>query len=318
MIIHIIGTVTGQVNEGMRNIATHLAKEFENDNKVLYSGLKQIPQILINSRKSDVTFIFARANKMVYELSKIVSMLCQNTWIVLVQKPDEDFINKNNKKTLKCNYLSITQNDVKDVKILKDYKKKIFNVGIKANKFSPVSNKKQEELKVKYGFDPQKLLVVHVGHCSKGRGLEDFLQITTAQRMVVASGMFEDQQVVELLKKAGVKLYTGYLENVEEIYQMADVYLFPTKSTEFVISIPLSVMEALSTGVPVIGYKSFKNLKEISSKEGAVVLVDKADDIDEVLPMIAKMKSDVSLLSNTDSWKVVASKVLNIIKENQK
>ena len=93
--------MTGQVNEGMRNIATHLAKEFEMNNKVLYSGLKQIPQILINSKKSDVTLIFARANKMVYELSKIVSMLCHNTWIVLVQKPDEDFINKNNKKPLK-------------------------------------------------------------------------------------------------------------------------------------------------------------------------------------------------------------------------
>lgn len=316
MIIHIIGTMTGQVNEGMRNIATHLAKEFETDNKVLYSGLKQIPQILINSKKSDVTLIFARANKNVYELAKIVSMLCPNTWIVLVQKPDADFINKNNSKPLKCNYLSITENDIEDVKIVDKYKKELFNVGIKSNKFLPVSSKRQEELKIKYGFDPRKLLVVHVGHCSKGRGLEDFLQITTAQRMIVASGMFEDQQVVGLLNKSGVSLHTGYLENVEEIYQMADVYLFPTKSTEFVISIPLSVMEALSAGVPVIGYKSFKNLTEISSKDGAIVLIEEANDIDEVLPMIAKMKSEVSLLNNTDSWKVVASKVLNVIKEN--
>lgn len=29
MVIHVIGTVNGQVNEGMRNVATHLAKEFE-------------------------------------------------------------------------------------------------------------------------------------------------------------------------------------------------------------------------------------------------------------------------------------------------
>ena len=39
MVIHVIGTVNGQVNEGMRNVATHLAKEFETDNSVLYSGL---------------------------------------------------------------------------------------------------------------------------------------------------------------------------------------------------------------------------------------------------------------------------------------
>ena len=58
MVIHVIGTVNGQVNEGMRNVATHLAKEFEKENTVLYSGLKQIPQIVLNARRADVTMIF--------------------------------------------------------------------------------------------------------------------------------------------------------------------------------------------------------------------------------------------------------------------
>ena len=58
MVIHVIGTVNGQVNEGMRNVATHLAKEFEKENTVLYSGLKQIPQIVLNSRRADVTILF--------------------------------------------------------------------------------------------------------------------------------------------------------------------------------------------------------------------------------------------------------------------
>ena len=53
MVIHVIGTVNGQVNEGMRNVATHLAKEFEKDNTVLYSGLKQIPQIVQTGRCYD-------------------------------------------------------------------------------------------------------------------------------------------------------------------------------------------------------------------------------------------------------------------------
>ncbi len=33
-------------------------KEFEKDNTVLYSGLKQIPQIVLNSRRADATMIF--------------------------------------------------------------------------------------------------------------------------------------------------------------------------------------------------------------------------------------------------------------------
>ena len=239
MVIHVIGTVNGQVNEGMRNVATHLAKEFEKENTVLYSGLKQIPQIVLNSRRADATMIFARANKLVYSLASIVTKMCRNTWIVLVQKPDSNFMARNNKHPLKCNYLSITEGDMKGVKVVSGCKKILFSVGIKAEKFAPVSAEQQMMLK----------------------------QIHTAQRMVVASGMFEDENVIRILNEARVKIHKGYLENVEEVYQMADAYLFPTRSAEFVISIPLSVMEALSCGVPVIGSKSFENLNEITGSE---------------------------------------------------
>lgn len=315
MVIHVIGTVNGQVNEGMRNVATHLAKEFEKDNTVLYSGLKQIPQIVLNARRADVTMIFARANKLVYTLASIVTKMCRNTWIVLVQKPDSDFMARNNKHPLKCSYLSITECDMKNVKVVSGCKKKLFSVGIKADKFAPVSVEQQKMLKQKYGFDPSKPLVIHVGHCSKGRGLEDFAKIHTAQRMVVASGMFEDENVVRVLNDAKVKIHKGYLENVEEVYQMADAYLFPTRSAEFVISIPLSVMEALSSGVPVIGYKSFENLNEITGSEGAITLIDNADQLDEVLPEVIKKKSDHSLLEKTGSWGNVAQSVLRMVRE---
>ncbi len=315
MVIHVIGTVNGQVNEGMRNIATHLAGEFEKENTVLYSGLKQIPQIILNSARADVTMIFARANKLVYSLASTVTKLCRNTWIVLVQKPDADFMEKNNRRPLKCSYLSITESDMRDVKIASGRKKKLFSVGVKADKFAPVSAEQQKKLKQMYGFDPSKPLVIHVGHCSKGRGLEDFAKIHTAQRMIVASGMFEDENVVRILNDAKVKIHKGYIENVEEVYQMADVYLFPTRSAEFVISIPLSVMEALSSGVPVIGYKSFENLKGITGSEGAITLIDNAEQLDAVLPEVVKKKSDHSLLEKTGSWGEAAQSVLRMGRE---
>lgn len=318
MVIHVIGTVNGQVNEGMRNIATHLAKEFEKDNTVLYSGLKQILQIVLNSKHADVTMIFARANNLIYSLASIVTKLCKNTWIVLVQKPDSDFMEKNNKHPLKCSYLSITECDMKDVKVASGCKKKLFSVGIKTEKFVPVSSERQKMLKQKYGFDPSKPLVIHVGHCSKGRGLEDFVKIHTAQRMVVASGMFEDENVVRILNEAKVKIHKGYLENIEEIYQMADVYLFPTRSAEFVISIPLSAMEALSSGVPVIGYKSFENLNELKGSEGSITLIDNAEQLDKVLPEVIRKKSNHSLLEKTGSWDDVAQGVLGMIQEENR
>lgn len=316
MIIHIIGTVNGQINEGMRNVATHLAKEFEKSNTVLYSNLKQLPNIIINSKKADVTLIFARANKLVYELTNIVEKLCKNTWLVLVQRPDAYFLEKNKKHILRCNYLSLTKADVTDIKIASGKKKSFFTVGIDVNKFVPISKEKQSVLKKKYGFDPEQPLITHVGHCSKGRGLEDFIKITKSQHLIVASGMFEDKGVIARLNEAKVKIYRGYLQNIEEIYQMSDAYLFPTKSPEFVISIPLSVTEALSCGVPVIGYSSFDNLREIDSIQGSISLIENADEIDQILPGVIKKRSNYSLLKNPDSWNTVASKVQKMLQED--
>lgn len=312
--IHIISTVNGQVNEGMRNVATHISKAFEKDHEVRYSGLKDVASIIKNSRACDVTMIFARANKLVYWLSRAVTVFSKNLWIVCVQKPDADFTALVRKHPLKANYLTIVEKDLDEVMVRPGCRKELFSVGIKADKFSPVDKARQEKLKGKYGFSPNRPLVIHVGHCSAGRGLEDFAAISDADRMVVASGMFENAETVKTLEDAGVKIHKGYLEHVEEIYQMADVYLFPTHSAEFVISIPLSVMEALSCGVPVIGYKDFENLAAIPAAEGAVTLINSKGELNAAVADAVKRKQNQGYLTEPKTWEQVADDVLNIVR----
>ena len=314
--IHIVSTVNGQVNEGMRNVATHIAKALEKDNEVRYSGLKNLASIIKNSFSCDVTMVFARANKLVYRLCRLISLFSRNLWIVCVQKPDNDFTALAGRHPLKANYLTLSENDLAGINPGNGCRKETFNVGIKADKFSPVDKKRQNELKVKYGFDPYRILVIHVGHCSAGRGLEDFAAITDADRMVVASGMFENAETVKTLNEAGVKIHNGYMEHVEEIYQMADVYLFPTRSAEFVISVPLSVMEALSCGVPVIGYRDFSNLSDIPAEDGAVSLIDDKSGLNAAVTRAAAKKCDKCYLIVSRTWDQVASDVLNIVGRN--
>ena len=320
MKIHILGTVNGQVNEGMRNVATHIARCYEKNHVVVYSGLKQIGSILRNSVSADITMVFARANKLVYWMTRCVELFCKNVWFVCVQRPDDDFQRLCEKRPLNCNYLAISKEDIDQVPCAMGYAKYMFEVGINLEKFRPVNTEHQRQLKIKYGIDPNRLLAVHIGHCSKGRGLEDFAYLDNQrfERLIIASGMFEDENTVKFLEQNGIRIHKGYLEHVEEIYQMADVYLFPTKSNEFVISIPLSVMEALACGTPVVGYQSFANLQDISCAKGAITYIDSVEELCDVACIQATNKQEVSLLTNALTWYDTATQVLQMMESEKK
>ncbi|NLI92080.1 MAG: glycosyltransferase family 4 protein [Peptococcaceae bacterium] len=318
MKIHIISTINGFENEGMRNIATHLAECFEQENTVFYSSLHDICKILKHSLQADVTFIFARANTQVYYICRIIERLCRNIYIVIVQKPQRNFISKNNNRPLQCSYFAIASGDLSNLRIAEGYHASKMTIGINAEKFRPVSEETALKLKEKYGFDTTKPLIVHVGHCSEGRGLEDFcfLDPNTFERMVIASGMFESHEIVQALQKAGVKLHVGFMPDINEIYQMADVYLFPTRSAEFVISIPLSVMEALSCGTPVVAYKSFENIALIEiNNPKAIKTISNCNELYTAVDEIKNLKNDTSYLSNPLSWSNVADIILQEIRE---
>jgi glycosyltransferase involved in cell wall biosynthesis len=233
----------------------------------------------------------------------------------VVQKPDEGFIRKCKKHPLPCSYFTVCKEDVASLCVRTGYSMFDLPVGINNDKFYPVSSDIKRELKKKYGFDMEKPLVIHVGHCSVGRGLEDFQYIDSAkfQSMVVASGMFDNEDVKSTLLKSGVKIHTGYLEKINEIYQMADAYFFPTQNDEYVISIPLSVMEALSCGVPVLAYSSFGKLRNIKASSESIHLIDSKNEINDALAGIVTMKHDASFLHDPLSWEEVAGLVYKIV-----
>jgi len=314
MNIHIISTVNGQQNEGMRNVATHLGKSFEKENNVVYSALNDVLKIPARCLKSDVTMIFARCVGNVYIIARVASFFSKNLKLFLVQKPAKEYQTKNNKNPINADYYTICEDDAKEIRLCEGKKMIPFTAGINAGKFSPVSKQKAKELKAKYGFDTDKPLVVHVGHLSTGRGLEDFVSFSKDKysRLIVASGMFENENTVKVLEDNGVKIIRGYLENVNEVYQMADVYLFPTKTGDYVISLPLSVMEALSCGVPVIAYKSFEKINAIDvNDDRAVVLINNQGEIEAATANAVSLKCEKSYLSDAKSWDEIASEILN-------
>lgn len=320
MKLHIIGTVNGMTNEGMRNVATHLARGFEKHHPVRYSTLKNVGAIYKNSLWADVTVVFARANTQLYWLMRVVQRLCKNVWLVSVQRPMDGFLRRNDKHPLRCDWLYLSESDIQPVRLYPGKSAHFFRPGINLKKFTPVDAETQTQLKRKYGFDPARPVAIHVGHCSAGRGLEAFCDLDKDkyQRLAVVSGMFEDEQTVSRLEADGVTILRGYLEYIQEIYQMADLYLFPTRSNEYVISVPLSVMEALACGTPAVGFRDFPRLQELAQQPEDMVLVRSPQELTAAADSLMSRKRPECLLRDPHSWDAVAEQILKIIRSAMK
>ena len=107
------------------------------------------------------------------------------------------------------------------------------------------------------GVDASETLVLHVGHLNRSR--LDAAEIRALARrpglrfiVVGSTSTPQDRALIRDLESAGCRVIADYLERVEDLYAAADVYLFPTREQRSSIGIPLSVLEALACGVPVV------------------------------------------------------------------
>lgn len=128
----------------------------------------------------------------------------------------------------------------------------------------------KNELRSKHGLPLDKKLVLHVGHFRKNRRLD---LLAAAQKrlsvdntlFIIVGGTFhpEEDNITAFLKASGCMVINHYVDNIEELYNACDVMVFPIDKLREdynpkhydeigVIDMPLSILEALSCGLPVI------------------------------------------------------------------
>jgi len=144
--------------------------------------------------------------------------------------------------------------------------------GVDTDRFIPVSAEKSKELKLKYGFDPDKKLILHVGHMKDGRNIAELMKIDEQyQVLLVVSTLSKERQnpalKEQLLSCPNIKIMEGYIPCIEEIYQMCDAYFFPVQKIGHCIDVPLSCLEAASCNKPVIT-TNYGEMQEFIGKEG--------------------------------------------------
>ena len=144
--------------------------------------------------------------------------------------------------------------------------------GVDTEKFISVSREEQNALKKKYGLEENKPVVLHVGHLNKGRNVGQLLNISSKYQIVlVTSTLTKSEEDIflknDLLTLPNIKIFDEYIPNIEEIYQLADLYFFPVIADGHCIDIPLSSMEAAACNKPVLT-TNYGEMREFIGKDG--------------------------------------------------
>jgi len=136
-----------------------------------------------------------------------------------------------------------------------NFKTAYLRSGIDLKRFYPVSERQKLDLRSKWGFPQEKKILLHVGHINENRGLHDLFEIApnSAHILIVGStSTVQDERLKNALILRGATVVDDYVESIEEIYQMADLYVFPTRIYSAAMEFPLSVLEAMACGLPIL------------------------------------------------------------------
>ena len=144
--------------------------------------------------------------------------------------------------------------------------------GVDTNCFQPVSSEKKRLLRQKYGIPEDMPVVFHAGHLKAGRniGILSKLPSNFYVLLAVSSITLQEQDLSirsDLEHRPNTKIIDSYVPHIEELYQLADSYVFPVEEGLNCIDIPISVIEAASCNLPIVT-TPYGELQEFRGKEG--------------------------------------------------
>jgi glycosyltransferase involved in cell wall biosynthesis len=191
--------------------------------------------------------------------------------------------------------------------------------GVDLARFRPVEAERREQLRRRYGLAGPSPVVLHVGHLQAGRGIPALAELASRGRcrvaLVASSSTEHESDLADRLRGSGVVVIADYLPHVEQVYQLADAYVFPVESTDHAIEVPLSVLEALACDLPVVStrFAGLVDLFEATIHPGFRFVGSSAELIEEAERMAGSGTRGTRSLAEPYGWDRVVDDVLGPI-----
>jgi len=180
-------------------------------------------------------------------------------------------------------------------------------------RFHPATPNEKLALRDQYGLPRDAFLALHVGHAKPNRNVETLARLRGVQPVFVASssaGM--DKALVHRLAGEGVTVITDYVPSVEDIYRASDCYVFPVRSANDAIEMPLSVLEAMACNLPVVSTR-FGGLPDLFHDGPGLRLVSNEEHlIESVASRGWMLPSETRTMVAPYSWSNAAKSLLEV------
>jgi len=156
--------------------------------------------------------------------------------------------------------------------------------GVDEKMFSPPDQDTKDNLRQQLGIPKNSFIIGNVarivrskGHCYLiGVAQEISKKIKNFKFLIVGEGPSRKvRQLKKIIRQSGLGsnfIFVGFQKNPQDFYKIMDIFVFPSEAE----NLPLTVLEAMSTGIPVVAF-DVGGLSEIIKDKDNGFLVPKGD-----------------------------------------
>ncbi|MEK5391329.1 glycosyltransferase family 4 protein [Margalitia sp. FSL K6-0131] len=199
---------------------------------------------------------------------------------------------------------------------------KVHGVGVDLNKFSPISREEKLALRSEYQYNPNDFIVIYVAELSY-RKQQDLLikAISRLQKNInqIKLLLVGDGELLETYKKmaANFKLdnrveFLGYRKDIDKLLAMSDIAV----STSRQEGLPVNIMEAMATGLPIVVTNCRGNRDLITNNyNGIVVGVNDEKACANAIEKVYRSNKTRTIFSKNNINSIQTYKINNILSE---